>query len=216
MKTTYTKYKKLESLSSVSLFYTLEYVLNWMKTGISLLITLLGKQTFILSNQAVVGFLKPQFVAFIPITCADGRVMLTKRTISPWQITDTGQITSYLSEFVILKPYENEPMNPRFVSVDMEIEAQFNRLVSRLFAQLPVRVNRFSPKELVLLKLYIETGEANATAKVLAQKAKITSSTVHTHNKNILLKAKAMFGESLSVKTAYDVAVFLKKSGLLG
>ena len=207
----------LEEIGYDSARFNFRQYLSTISTdGLLQLVTLLGKQTFLLSNKVVLDFLKPQFVAFIPITCADGRVMLTKRTISPWQITNTGQITSYLSEFLVLKPYENEPMNPRFVDIDPAIEAQFNRLVSRLFANLPVQVNQFAPKELVLLKLYVETNETNATAKILAQKAGIKPSTVHTYNKNILLKAKAMFGESLPVKTAYDVAVFLKKSGLLG
>lgn len=193
-----------------------QYLSIISKDGLLQLIILLGKQTFILSKKAILGLLTPKFVDFIPVTCADGRVVLTKRTISPWQVTNTGQITSYLSEFLILKPYENEPMNPRFVDIDPEIETQFNKLVSQLFAKLPVQVNQFAPKELVLLKLYIEMGEVNATAKNIAQKARIKPSTVHTHNKNILLKAKAMFGESLPVKTAYDVALFLKRSGLLG
>ncbi len=180
------------------------------------LITLLGKQTFILSNQTVVSFLKPQFVANVPITCADGRVMLTKRTISPWQISESGLIIAYLSEFIILKPYEDEPINPRFVHLDPAIEVTLNRMAARTFATLPKQDNLFSPKEIILIRLYAESNEANLNANDLAERADITISTLHTYNKSILMKAKEMFGETLPAKTARDVAMYLKKCGLLG
>ncbi|AUD02178.1 hypothetical protein [Spirosoma pollinicola] len=179
-------------------------------------ITLLGKQTFILSHQAILSFLKPQFVANVPITCADGRVLLTKRTISPWQISESGLITAYLSEFIILKTYEDEPINPRFVHLDPAIEMALNRMASRTFATLPKQNNLFTPKEIILIKLYAETSEANVNANVLAKQAEIALSTLHSYNKSILMKAKEMFGEALPTKTARDVAIYLKKCGLLG
>lgn len=184
--------------------------------GMLQLVTLLGKQSFLMSDKSVLTFMNPKFVASIPITIADGRIMLVKRTISPWQFTEQGQLVGYLSEFTVLKPYDNEPMAPRFVNMPPELEAEFNTMVARVFANLPAKTNPFSPKEIGLLKLYVETNERALSIQELATLAGISVHTVHTHNRNILAKAKTMFGSGLSAKTAREVAFFLKKSGMLG
>ncbi|AQG80239.1 helix-turn-helix transcriptional regulator [Spirosoma montaniterrae] len=186
--------------------------------GMLQLITLLGKLTFMMSaasDKPLVSFLNPKFIANVPITRADGQVVLVKRTISPWQYTQEGYITAYLSEMTILKPFENEPVMPRFINIPPNVEAEFNSMMAKLFANLPAKVNLFSPKQMVLLRLYVEN-EDELSAKELASLAGITVHTAHTHNRNILMKAKTMFGKSLQAKTARDVAIFLKRCGMLG
>ncbi len=206
----------LEEIGYLSDRFTFKQYLGTIPAGGFLqLITLLGKQTFILSSQSHLEFLNPKFVAHIPMTTGAGKVMLTKRTISPWQFTDTGKISAYLSEFTLLKPYENEPMNPRFINIMPKIETKFNNLVARLFANLPASTNLFSPKEMLIIKLYVEPNGHKLTIMQVADLAHVTVNTIQTHNKNIIAKAKSMFGENFPAKTAYEVALFLKNCGLL-
>ncbi len=192
-----------------------QYLSIFPSQGMLQLITLVGKQAFALSHQSVLSFMKPNYVAQVPITCADGSVMLAKRMASPWQYTDTGKMTSYVVEYTVMKPYENEPMNPRFLNLDPAIETEFNNVSAKLFANMPARANLFSPKEIVLMKLYVAEEHQGLSAKQLAVLAGVAHNTINTHNKTIMQKAKTMFGESILAKTARDVAVFLKKSGLL-
>lgn len=206
----------LEEIGYSSDHFTFKQYLSTIPPGGLLqLITLLGKQTFILSNQSHLEFLNPKFVAHIPMTTSAGKVMLTKRTISPWQFTDTGKITVYLSEFTLLKPYENEPMNPRFINAMPKIETKYNKLVARLFANLPASTNLFSPKEMLIIRSYADPDGHKLTTMQLADLLDVTVNTVQTHNKNIIAKAKTMFGENFPAKTAFEVAVFLKNCGLL-
>ncbi len=207
----------LEEIGYSSKQFSFRQYLSMIASGSMLrLTTLLGKQTFMLSNRSLLQFMKPQFVTQLPLTQADGRVMLTKRTVSPWQITNTGRITAYLSEFIILKPYEDEPMNPRFVHLEPATEAVFNRIVAQLFANLPTQANPFPPKEMSILKLYVDPRYAGQTTEQFARLAGVTLKTLRTHNRNIVENARDMFGETLPVKTAFDVASYLKKCGLLG
>lgn len=206
----------LEEIGYDSSHFTFrQYLSIFPSQGMLQLITLVGKQAFALSHQSVLSFMRPSYLAHIPLTCADGRVMLAKRMASPWQYTNTGKMTSYVVEYTIIKPYENEPMNPRFLNLDPAIEVEFNNVSARLFATMPAKANLFSPKEIVLMKLYVAEEHQRLSAKQLASLAGVAHNTINTHNKTIMLKAKTMFGDDISAKTARDVAVFLKKSGLL-
>ena len=207
----------IEELGYQSDRFTFRQYLNCIPNGGMLqLVTLLGKQSFRFSERASVMFMYPKLVAQVPITAADGRVMLTKRTISPWQHTETGKMTAYLSEFTILKPYENEPMNPRFINLPKSIEVDFIGELSRIFAGLPIRDNPLSPKEIRILKQYADPANDACSAAEMAALAGVTVHTLHRHNKNILQKAKTMFSEDIAAKTAREVAYFLKKCGFLG
>ncbi|WP_461053040.1 hypothetical protein [Spirosoma arcticum] len=192
-----------------------QYLSIFPSHGMLQLITLVGKQAFALSHQSVLSFMKPNYVSQVPLTCADGQVMLAKRMASPWQYTDTGKMTSYVVEYTVMKPYENEPMNPRFLNQGPTTETEFNDANARSFANMPAKANLFAPKEIVLMKLYIAEEHQGLSAKQLAGLAGVAHNTINTYNKAILSKAKTMFGEDILAKTARDVAVFLKKSGLL-
>lgn len=192
-----------------------QYMSTFPSQGMLQLITMVGKQAFVLSQQTPFSFMTPNYVSHVPITTADGRVMLAKRTISPWQYTTTGKLTSYVVEFTLLKPYENEPMNPRMVNADPSLERAFNAITAKSFANLPAKANLFAPKEIDLMRLYVHEESENLTAKEVATLAGIAHATINTYNKLIISKSKAMFGDDLPVKTARDVAFFLQKSGLL-
>ena len=178
---------------------------------------LLSKQLFgIVADIPAVQFLRPRFVANIPMRHANGEVLLVKRTLAPWQLSSTGQITHYLSDFQIIKPYEGEPMSPRFFDVAEPVRAKFYKAVYQLFATLSASKNPFSPRELGLLSLYLaQAGPRRPSAKAIADEAGLSVLVVKDYNKSILAKAKGLFGDDLPVETAYDVAVFLRKTGLI-
>ena len=178
------------------------------------LIFLLGKQTFKMANRTFISFLKPKFVALVPIKNSAGETLLCKRTISVWQMSEEGKILSYLSEFVIIKPFENEAPNPRFYDVDLVLRGTFDALVKKIFNHLPAKENPFTHRELTLLNLYIQSSEKPITAKKISEHEKLSIQTVHSYNKKILTKGRTFFNDP-SFKSALDVAFFMKKIGLL-
>ncbi|AWV98056.1 helix-turn-helix transcriptional regulator [Arcticibacterium luteifluviistationis] len=178
------------------------------------LLFLLGKQTFKMAEKTFIGFMKPKFVALVPLKNSDGEMMLCKRTISVWQMSEEGKILSYLSEFTIIKPFENEAALPRFYDVDPKLRDVFDGLVKKIFNHLPAKENPFTHREIILLNLYIENPEKPFTAKQIAEKENLSIATVHSYNKNILTKARRFFNDN-SIKSASDVAILMKKNGIL-
>ncbi|MBO0933824.1 hypothetical protein [Fibrella aquatilis] len=179
---------------------------------------LLSKELFRIVVDALpaIYFLRPRFMVNLPLRHANGEVLLVKRILSPWQLTTTGQITAYLSEFHIIKPYEGEPLSPRFYDVPEAVRERFYEAVYRLFASLSAKKNPFTPRELVLLRTYLSlAGPQRPSARQLAKKMGISELMVKEYNKSVLVKAKGLFGDDLPVTTAYDVAMFLLKTGLL-
>ncbi len=183
--------------------------------GMLQLITLLGKQTFRMADTTSTAFMRPKLVSNMPLQHANGKTLLLKRTISPWQLNQEGKITAYVSEFIILKDYEGEPLNPRFIDLDPAIENAYNQIIRQLFANLPARQNLFSPKEMEILRLYAADQQGDLTAKEIALATQTQPMTIQGYHKTILMKAKQMFGEDLPVKTARDVSTFLQKNRLL-
>ncbi len=194
-----------------------KYLSLFPNNGMLQLMTILGKQTFRFSHQTENTFLQPKFVVNLPLITADGRTVLAKRTVSPWQITAEGYVTAYLSEFVVIKEYEGEPFSPRFVGIsDPVLEERFNQMVKTFFANLPPKVNRFTPKEMEVIRLYSEDKANEKTSADIARLAKISTLTIKDYNKSILEKARDMFGESPVFQNARDVAQYLHKNRLLG
>lgn len=177
---------------------------------------LLSEQIFRMQERFPVQFMREQFIANVPMRHGNGQLFLVKRSITPWQHTKTGLLTAYLSEFTILKTYEGEPMNPRFTGIPDAISAEFYQTVQRIFANLSAKKNPFSPREIDVMRAYANTTDGKRpTAKQVAQQTNTTPLTIKDYNKTILAKAKDLFGEDFSAETAFDVAVFLKKNGLL-
>ncbi|MCX6212827.1 hypothetical protein [Spirosoma sp.] len=178
---------------------------------------LLSKQIFsLLSELPQMQFLKPRFIANIPMQKANGEILLVKRTLSPWQYTSTGLITEYLSEFQIIKPYEGEPMSPRFLDVPTHLKANFYKAVYQIFANLSAQKNPFTLRELDLMRIYIsQPARKRPSSQFIADYTNLRVLTVKEYNKSILAKAKGLYGEDLPVETAFDVAIFLHKNGLL-
>jgi hypothetical protein len=177
---------------------------------------LLSEQIFRMQERFPVRFMREQFIANVPMRHANGQLLLVKRSITPWQHTSTGLITAYLSEFTILKNYEGEPMNPRFANIPDDFSGEFYQAIHQIFANLSARKNPFSPREIDVMRAYTTAADGKRpTAKQVAERTNTTPLTIKDYNKTILAKAKNLFGEDFAAETAFDVAVFLKKNGLL-
>jgi hypothetical protein len=179
--------------------------------GIVQLMSLLGRETFNLTEMRAVGFLRPKFITNLPMLHADGRIMLVKRTLSTWQISSDAKVVEYLSEFTLIGEYHGEPMNPRIEEVPQDLKEKFDQVVNKIFAIQPHFKNPFSPKEMILLRYYSEN--KNTSAQKAAQDNGIEVSTMHYYNKQMLSKAKNFFGKEFDFTTAKEVATFLNKNG---
>lgn len=179
---------------------------------------MMGGQTFRMANQQLVRFASPAFIATVPLRHANGRVMLVKRTITPWQYSADGYVLAYLSEFTIIKEYEGEPMNPRFRGLTPEVEQSFLKAISFAFAHLNTVYNPFSPKEMEILRLYANhsTNEKPLTIRVVSELTGSTVETVKSYQKEIVTKARDLYDDQVALASTRDVALFLKRSGLLG
>ncbi|WP_026997261.1 LuxR C-terminal-related transcriptional regulator [Flectobacillus major] len=182
--------------------------------GITSLLQLLGEQTFLKAKSHLMAFLKPSFIVQIPMKFKHEEDVhfLVKRTISPWQITKCGKITAYVAEFTVIKTYDFEPLNPRIKDLPEEYSNLILREFNRNFNQLKPADNPFSPRELLILKEYVNGARSS---KDLAESQGLKINTINSYNKNILEKAKQLFGEDLPLYTALDVAKFMSKQGLL-
>jgi hypothetical protein len=210
----------LEELGYADATFTFRQYLRCMPTpGVLRNSILLSKELFsvVVNTLPAINFLRPRFVAMIPMQHANGQVLLVKRTLAPWQLTHTGQITAYLSEFQVVKPYEGEPLSPRFQDVHESIRAKFYEAVGRMFASLSMRQNLFTARELDLLRSYLsaQATDRRPSARQLADLTGLKELTIKDYNKSIMVKAKGFFGDDVPVETAYDVAKFLFRTGLL-
>ena len=181
--------------------------------GVMSLLTALGKQTFLLSKFDLLGFLKPSYIVQVPMKVKknDDTLYLVKRSISPWQITKCGKITAYLSHFTVIKTYDFEELNPRIIGIPDDYQTTVMNAFNLNFKQLKNNENLFSPKELLVLETYLDDSK---NSKDVALLLKIKIQTLNGYNKSIMQKAKRMFSEDLPVKSARDVAKYLKNNGL--
>ncbi|MFN3851712.1 MAG: hypothetical protein ACK4NY_19905 [Spirosomataceae bacterium] len=204
----------LESIGYNSETFDLRQYFNIIESDGTLpLMTLLGRETFKMANLNIVSFAKPKYIVLLPIKHNNGQVLLTKRVISPWQITIDGKITAFLSEYTIIGGYKGEGLNPRFLDVIPEAKVEFDKIVSMMLTIQPHFKNPFSPKETLLLKYYNEN-EGNSP-QVTAGENNITVQTLYDYNKKILSKAKKFFGENVAFTSAKMVAKHLKDNGFL-
>lgn len=182
--------------------------------GVQSLMTTLGKQTFLHRGEELIGFLKPSYIVQLPIKVYQGneKIYLVKRVISPWQITKCGKITAYLSHFTIIKEYNYEGLEPRLSGIPEHLQQMLLSKFNTDFNQLNSSENKFSPKQLIALELYLD--ETKST-KEIALLLKIGYTTLKDYNKEILKRAREMFGDDIPVRTAKDVALYLKSNGLL-
>jgi hypothetical protein len=195
-------------------FDMMQYAQLLPSHGILQMLTLYWKKIFEFNIQekSLLSFLKPKYIVQIPFKNAKGEIMLVKRTISPFQFTESRRLTQYLSEFTIIKKsFDSEAPEPRFTDIPTEFDGSFNAIMKESFEW---DSSPFSPKEMVILKVYADD-EGKSSLKELADKCELKPSTLQFYNKEILMHTKDFLGDIYKFQTAKEVANFFKKCGVL-
>jgi hypothetical protein len=156
-------------------------------------------------------FMREKFVAIHPLRHADGSYVVVKRMTSGFQYNKSKQVTEYINEFTILKEYDHELFSARGIdSFGNRMEEWMGRVQEHVKKE-SHQILPFSPKELLLLRLYAFT-EIPITNEVAGIKLSTSKGVVETLNKRIIHKAKDLFEHPFI--TAQEVGRFLTETGL--
>ncbi|MEM1120517.1 MAG: hypothetical protein AAGJ18_08700 [Bacteroidota bacterium] len=149
------------------------------------------------------GIDKFTFVVFLPYKTIDNQYSYIRQTNTIHDYNQNNQVLSYLSWHDLVRPYRGEPLTfqiymhqgSRFYELEAAIKRQAN--YDSFFP--------FSPKEIDILKVYLN--EPNLKAREVAKALELELTTVYTHNRNILGKANQHF--SRPFRTMTQLADFL-------
>ncbi|MES2520899.1 MAG: hypothetical protein V4585_22480 [Bacteroidota bacterium] len=195
-------------------FDMMQYVQCIPSKGILQLLALMWRKIFEfnIEEKTLLSFLKPKFIVQMPFKNSQGEMMLVKRTISPFQFTNKGKLTQYLSEFTIIKnTFNNEPPEPRFTDIPADLVEKYNMFINRAFIW---ENSPFSPKEMIIIHAYANDNGTKSLEE-FAEETDVKASTLKFYNKEIITKAKEFLGEYYTFNTAKEVAHFLRRSGIL-
>jgi hypothetical protein len=168
------------------------------------------------SSDFMLKFMNQRLVAQLPLLHKNGKYYVCKRSLYPFQISDTGQIMAYLNHFVIIKEYDELDTldlrigNNAVIKQGFEMDAYqkglsiFNKEASLNFG--------FNKKEILILEAL--ANDASLGHAELAKLLDINLSTLKkTYNSRILNKARSYFNiESFS--NIKEVAQFMRREGL--
>lgn len=166
---------------------------------------------FCQNEKELLKFLAPRYIVQIPMKNSKGEIMLVKRTISPFQFTETRKLTQYLSEFTIIKyGFDNEPPCPRFVDIPQNLNEKLLKFIRDSFT---FDITPYSPKEKQILKIYAEDYGSKSTRE-LAELAGVTTSTLQFYNKQILANTHEYLGDIYKFDSAKQVSYFIRNCGI--
>lgn len=163
-------------------------------------------------------FMGQKIVIQIPLLHANGKYILTKRTLYPFQIDKkTGIVTSYLNHYVVLKEYQDLAALDLRVGNDTELLTKAeNKALKNNQKILLDNTNRpfsFNTNEIKILKL-IAT-KPDITQKEICKTLDIKLETLQkTTNRRIITKAREHF-DIEAFSSMKEVAMFLKKEGVI-
>ncbi len=149
---------------------------------------------------------------------ANGKYLLCKRSLYPFQLDTEKNISIYLNHFVILKEYEESDNLPFRVGHGYTLDSlhereQMVKISSECFKNDPNGPS-FSPKEWMILK-YISQNNPKSH-KDIAQMLGISLTTLQkTDNTRILQKARNYF-QLENFENIRDVAIYLERMGVMG
>ena len=168
------------------------------------------------SQNFEVKYMQNRVVAQIALRHQNGKYLLCKRSLYPFQIDKTGKVIAYLNHFVVLKEYEElDALEPRvaqnekltILSQEVYLQNVKNKLMG---TNNPYKLNE---KEISILKLIADNPSINQ--KDICERLDISLSTLRkTDNRRILEKAREVFDTEL-FKSIKDVALFLRKERII-
>ncbi len=163
-------------------------------------------------------FMGQKIVIQIPLLHANGKYILTKRTLYPFQIDKkTGMVTSYLNHYVVLKEYQDLDALDLRVGNEAELmtkaENKALKKNQKILLDASNKPFSFNPNEIKILELI--ASKPDITQKEICKTLAIKLETLQkTTNRRIIAKAREHFNiEAFS--SMKEVAMFLKKEGVI-
>jgi DNA-binding CsgD family transcriptional regulator len=171
------------------------------------------------SNAFNLRFMGQRVVIQIPLLHANGKYILTKRTLYPFQIDKkTGMVTSYLNHYVVLKEYQELDSLDLRVGMETELSTKAENVAlkgnQKILLDAMINPFSFNAKEIKILELIAHQPEI--THREICERLQIKLETLQkTTNSRIIAKARNHFGIE-AFTNLKEVALFLKKEGILG
>lgn len=169
------------------------------------------------SDEFAIKFLSPRIIIQLPLKHYNGKYLLVKRTLSPFQINKDGRVLSYLNHFVILKDYNELDTLDARVGNNYEITS-VEEIMSVKNKQ-PKLINNakksfgFNKNELAIIQ-QIADNQLITQKEICANLGLSLDTLRKTYNRRILSKARESFDID-TFKTIKDVAIYLKNEGYI-
>jgi hypothetical protein len=169
------------------------------------------------SDEFSIKFLSPRIVIQLPLKHHNGKHILVKRTLSPFQINKDGRVLSYLNHFVVLKDYnELDTLDARIgknYNITSLEEIMSVKDKQPKLADTDKKTFGFNKKELLIIQQIVDN--PLITQKEICANLGLSLDTLRkTYNRRILSKAREGF-EIDTFKTIKDVAIYLKNEGYI-
>ncbi len=155
-------------------------------------------------------YLQPSFICTLALKIANREYLYCKRETFPFQLTDTGKIISYLSEFTVIKKFSGEIYHNR-ISASDELYALHNQSLYALAKKFFKINSGFTIQEQRILKRYAYT--ENSSSGKIAKSFKIAKVTVDKYNQRILRKSEKLF--HIYFDTASAAAAYFRNTQLI-
>lgn len=177
-------------------------------------LNMLAQATFQTANSGKykVAFMEQKYIVQLPIKHIEGHYLLTKRTLSPFQIDQDGRVTAYLNEFSIIGKHEpSHALEPWLVDSNgnqmneaaLEIRTRTDEILNKLKRPRP-----FSVQHLRILRKIAYEKDINF--KQIAKSLQIKPASMETHSRRLLENARIYF-ENDDFKNLRDVALYAKR-----
>lgn len=166
------------------------------------------------SGKYKISFMEQKYIVQIPIQHIQGHYLLTKRTLSPFQIDTKGRITAYLNEFSIigkhepshaLEPWLFDSQGNQLNEAASEIRQRADEILDRQKRPRPFTVQQLR----ILRKLAYHN---DVSLSQIAQNLQIKPTSMETHSRRLLENARTYFVND-NLKTLKDVAIYAKREG---
>lgn len=169
------------------------------------------------SDEFSIKFMSPRIVIQLPLQHHNGKYILVKRTLSPFQINKDGKVLSYLNHFVVLKEYnELDTIDARVGNEYKITSTEEIRSVKDKQPKLTDTNKKpfgFNKKELSIIQQIADN--QTITQKEICKNLDLSLDTLRkTYNRRILSKARESF-KIETFETIKDVAIYLKNEGYI-
>ncbi len=168
------------------------------------------------SGKYKVSFMEQKYIVQLPIRHIDGHYLLTKRTLSPFQIDNTGKVTEYLNEFTIIGKHEvSHALEPWLLDSNgnqLNDAAKEIRLRTDQIINSQKRPRPFTVQQLRILRKLAYQNEL--TLNQIAHSLQIKPTSMETHSRRLLDNARNYY-ENENFKSLIDVALYVKREGIV-